>query len=348
MKFISPKLSLMKHDSRHRLFSRHRILLVLTALLLLLSSCGKALQTRYYLLEYVPMPPTDRMEKGPWPYTVRVKDFSIAEAFRRNQIVYRQSAHEMRFYNYELWAVRPEYLVTDMVFRHVVAAELFKSVNRGIEQSEPDFYLTGEVHAIEEYDNNKDWYAHLAITFKLTEITTGKDVWSKNYDYRKKVARQEPVYVVRELSYLLEAMVNNVVMEIDRYMIQVNPDLAVDRRDNNTGRHSPDSEPSSRNPGKNETSSLGSGRTFMIIDEKPREAPNTAPDPLPGAKKTSTTANESTEISQDQPEAPAEDSSDYQPEPPAEDSPDYIPAADLPPPDMNLAPPAPLKQKGNN
>jgi len=323
MKFSSAKLSL----------------LVMVLLLVLLSSCGKALQTRYYLLEYVPMPPRDRTEKKTWPYTVRVKDFSIAEAFRRNQIVYRQSAHEMRFYNYELWAVRPEYLVTDMVFRHVVAAELFKTVNRGIEQSEPDFYLTGEVHAIEEYDNNKDWYAHLAITFKLTDIATGKDVWSKNYDYRKKVARQEPVYVVRELSYLLETMVNNVVIEIDKYMMQINSDLAPATRENTGEPQSRGAKESARSPANTDKSSLGSGRTFMVIDEKPREAPTSAPDPLPGAKKAISSSNESA----DNPVSTSQDTAKPLTEPVP---PEIVPVVDLPPPDTNLAPPAPLKQQG--
>jgi ABC-type uncharacterized transport system auxiliary subunit len=195
-------------------------LLLMLASFLLLNGCfGSVPDTKYYLLDYVPTPPPERLEAGPYPYSLRIREFSVAEAFRRNQIVYRKSAHELLFYNYELWAVKPEYLVTDMAFRHLREANLFERIARTAEDRAPDFILHGEVTAIEEYDNNEKWYAHLAINFRLENARTREVLWAKPYDYRKEVKYQEPVYVIRALSFLLETIMNDVTKEVEEMVI---------------------------------------------------------------------------------------------------------------------------------
>lgn len=191
-------------------------LVALSVALLMLAGCfARVKENHYYLLDYVPTPPAERLAKGAYPYSLRVKDFDVAEAYRRNNIVYRQSPHELRFYSYELWAVKPEYLVTDMVFRHVETAKLFREVTRTLDMIEPEFVLSGQVTALEEYDNKDEWYAHLAMNMTLQNTRTRQLVWSKAWDYRKKVRQLEPVFVVRELSSLLEVIADEAVASLD-------------------------------------------------------------------------------------------------------------------------------------
>lgn len=191
-------------------------LVVLSAALLMLAGCfARVKENHYYLLDYVPTPSAERLAKGAYPYSLRVKDFDVAEAYRRNNIVYRQSPHELRFYSYELWAVKPEYLVTDMVYRHVETAKLFHEVTRTLDMVEPEYVLSGQVTALEEYDNKDEWYAHLAMNMTLQNTRTRQLVWSKAWDYRKKVRQLEPVFVVRELSSLLEVIADEAVASLD-------------------------------------------------------------------------------------------------------------------------------------
>lgn len=191
------------------------LLLLFASVFLLLGCFASVNENRYYLLDYVPTPPAERLEKGPYSYSLRIKDFEVGEAYRRNNLVYRKSPHELLFYNYELWAVKPEYLVTDMVFRHFEAADLFTNVTRTLDLVEPDFVLSGQVMALEEYDNENEWYAHIAMNMTLQNVRTREQVWSKAWDYRKKVRQLEPVFVVRELSALLEVIVEEAVASID-------------------------------------------------------------------------------------------------------------------------------------
>jgi ABC-type uncharacterized transport system auxiliary subunit len=176
---------------------------------------AKPMDTKYYVLDYLPTPPKERLEKGPYPFVVRVRDCNIAEAYRRAQIVYRQSANQMQFYSYHLWAVDPDRMINDLTVKHLKAAHLFDNVTRAVETYAPDFYLGCDIQAIEEYDNKDQWYAHLSVEYQLEDAKSNQVLWKKLYDLRKTVAQQEPVFVVRELSFLLETMNDKMVGELE-------------------------------------------------------------------------------------------------------------------------------------
>ncbi|MDR2594437.1 MAG: PqiC family protein [Fibromonadaceae bacterium] len=194
--------------------------LVLGLMVLIFTACsffGGVKENSYYQLDYVPTP-KEMHNENTYPYSVRIKDFDVSEAYRRNNIVYRQSPFQLRFYNYELWAVKPEYLVSDMLFRHLSAAKIFSDVRRSIDVEEPDFTISGTIRALEEYDNQDEWYAHLAMNMHLQENRTKRVLWSREWDYRKKVSNLETIYVVRGLSELLEYINNEAIADIDSVM----------------------------------------------------------------------------------------------------------------------------------
>lgn len=190
---------------------------VLAAAVLLLSGCffGRTVETQYYMLDYIPTPPPERLQKGPYPFSVRLRDPILAEAYKRSQIVYRQSAYQMQFYAFHLWVVDPDRMIGDLLIKHLRAARLFEVVSRTVESTPPDFQLTTDVQAIEEYDGPETWYAHLAIEYQLIHDKTGVVVWKKLYDVRKAVEAQEPVFVVRGLTALLENVNDDLVKDLE-------------------------------------------------------------------------------------------------------------------------------------
>lgn len=190
---------------------------LLAAALLLLSGCffGRTVETQYYMLDYIPTPPPERLQKGPYPFSVRLRDPILAEAYKRSQIVYRQSAYQMQFYAFHLWVVDPDRMIGDLLAKHLRAARLFEVTSRTVETTPPDFQLTTDVQAIEEYDGPETWYAHLAIEYQLINDKTGAVVWKKLYDVRKAVEAQEPVFVVRGLTALLENVNDQLVKDLE-------------------------------------------------------------------------------------------------------------------------------------
>lgn len=184
---------------------------------ILVSGCffAKPQVTQYYVLDYLPTPPKERLEKGSFPFVVRVRDCSISETYRRSQIVYRQSANQMQFYGLHLWAVDPDRMIGDLMVKHLKAAKLFDNVTRSVENYVPDFFMSCDIQAIEEYDSKDQWYAHLSIEYQLEDAKTNQIVWKKLYDLRKSVPQQEPVFIVRELSFLNESINERMVKELE-------------------------------------------------------------------------------------------------------------------------------------
>ena len=125
-----------------------RNLLLLLAISILVGCFGNAPISRYYLLDYVPTTPEPGQIKS-FPITVRIKDFSIAEAYGRPEIVYRKSAHELRFYNFHQWAVKPEHILSDMIFKHIQVSEIFSNTVKSVVDSDPDYVMKGQILAIE-------------------------------------------------------------------------------------------------------------------------------------------------------------------------------------------------------
>lgn len=197
-------------------FAMTRVVPALAAAALLITGCffAKPQVTQYYVLDYLPTPPKERLEKGPYPFVLRVRDCTIAEAYRRSQIVYRQSANQMQFYGLHLWAVDPDRMINDLAVKHLKAARLFDNVTRSVENYVPDFFLSCDIQAVEEYDSKEQWYAHLAVEYQLENAKTSQVVWKKLYDLRKTVPQQEPVYIVRELSFLLESANDRLTQEL--------------------------------------------------------------------------------------------------------------------------------------
>ena len=176
---------------------------------------SKPMETKYYVLDYIPTPSKERLEKGAYSYVLRTRDCNIAESYRRSQIVYRQSANQMEFYGYHLWAVDPERMIGDLLIKHLKAANLFENVTRTVENYIPDYYLGCDIQAIEEFDGKDNWYAHLAMEYQLEDAKSNQVVWKKIYDLRKNVSQHEPVYVVRELTSLLEVINNRMTQEME-------------------------------------------------------------------------------------------------------------------------------------
>ena len=194
---------------------------VCAAALLACSGCstlfGKMPVKQYYVLNYVPATIDDsRLTKTPYPVTLRLKEFDIEEAYARPQIVYRQSPFELLYYNYKLWAVKPNRMITDLVLKQLTAANLVGHiVERFDEGLKPGYELGGTVEALEEYDSDQLWFAHMAIRLALTRLSDGTVVYSRQFDNRKRVFNYSPEAVVQELSAILEFIMVNAMHDID-------------------------------------------------------------------------------------------------------------------------------------
>lgn len=173
---------------------------------------------RYYLLDYVPETSRARLEKGPWPTTVLVRNFELGEAYRRPELVFRTSAHELRYHWRDRWALRPEHVVSDMVRKHMLQVRLFRTIQNQYEEHEPAYELRGSVLSLEEYVTESTRFAHLDMRLDFIRLSDNRSLWGQDIDVRQEVKGEDPVLVVRALSALLEASVDRAVGAMDSVM----------------------------------------------------------------------------------------------------------------------------------
>ena len=180
------------------------------------SGCTTVPEVRYFSMAYVLLP-----QKSPaavTPFTLRVRELDIAPAYERERIVYRYSPYEFMYYNYMLWAVKPQRMVTDLLTRHLDRAGLFTAVATEFGEQKPIFELSGSILSLEELDSGTEWYAHLAIAFRLTRYRDERALWSYTIDARKQVFNKAPVYVVKALSELMEEEMTKMLGKLDPFV----------------------------------------------------------------------------------------------------------------------------------
>lgn len=199
---------------------RKRIVYPLALAVLLTAGCGSVPTKQYYVLNYLPSM-NKRQNPNPYPITIRLKEFNIEEAYNRPQIVYRQSPFQLKYYVYRVWAVKPTRMITDLVHKHLVSANLASSIVRRFDEGKkPDYELSGIIEALEEYDSEELWFAHLAFRINLVRTGDGRVLYTRRFDLRKKVYQKEPEFVIREMSALMEYAMTQAVHDMDIKLAQ--------------------------------------------------------------------------------------------------------------------------------
>jgi len=192
---------------------------LLTGCGILLAGCGimnsPSLVRNYYTLDYVPHSAPLPASQRPYPYALQVGKFEVERATNRQNIVYRFSRNQLQYYERERWAVRPNDMIRDMVYKHLSEARLCSRLGLEFPDRRPDFRLEGMVEALERLDAGDLFFGHLAMTMKLVQVETGTEVWVHSFDQRRRVGSREMNRTVQAISDILQAEMNVVVAELD-------------------------------------------------------------------------------------------------------------------------------------
>jgi ABC-type uncharacterized transport system auxiliary subunit len=189
-------------------------------------ACSSVPEYTYFTMAYSLLPQEE--SKTPVAGSLRIRDLEITPAYDKDKMVYRFSPYQFQYYNYMLWAVKPNKMVSELVVRHMEHVGLFKVVSRDYGEARPDYELSGTLEAIEELDSGDEWFAHLAFSLRLTRYRDEVVIWSRRVDAKKRVYNKAPVYVVKALSQLMEEQMGQVVEELRVHLAKL-PRSAGDR-----------------------------------------------------------------------------------------------------------------------
>ncbi|MBQ9243758.1 MAG: membrane integrity-associated transporter subunit PqiC [Proteobacteria bacterium] len=208
---------MIKRSHSDRLKHAAISLLLLLGTLCLTSCFGsKTPERTYFSIDYaLNTQPSEATPK--YPKTVVIQNISTALAYDRQEIVYRANPYEFQYYWYRLWASKPRKMLGELITSHLRYTNLFQHVSSTIEDKLPDYLLDINISAIEELDvSDTEWYAHLGLHFTLQRPEDNTTVWTYQFDAKRPVASNQPVYVVKAMSELLDAELVKAFQDLDR------------------------------------------------------------------------------------------------------------------------------------
>ena len=198
-------------------FPRGVVLLAILVFLCVITSCfsNNAPDRTYFSIDYaLGQQPSYSCAK--FDRSVMIQNASSIIAYDRQEIVYRANPYEFQYYWYRLWASKPRKMLRELIASHLRYTNLFRSVSLTVEDRLPDYALEVEITSIEEMDvSEKEWYAHLGLRFTLVHLETNANVWTYEFDARRPVADNKPVYVVKAMSELLDAELVKAFRDLD-------------------------------------------------------------------------------------------------------------------------------------
>lgn len=146
---------------------------------------------------------------------VHVKKFTIDPAYQRTNIVYRESPYDFMFYDLDLWATRPEQMLTQVAGEYLIKSNMFKSVDLK-PMGKPDFELLGNVDAIEEIDEGNSQEAHLAVQLTFRKVGEDAPLWEKRYDERQSMNKRDAHSAAEALSKLYAKYMQDALENISK------------------------------------------------------------------------------------------------------------------------------------
>lgn len=182
-----------------------------------LTACfsNKTPERSYFSIDYT-LGTQPRYETPKFESTLVVNNVTSILAYDRQEIVYRNNPYEFQYYWYRLWASKPRKMLRELITGHLRYTQLFSEVSTSISDRLPDYSLDIEIEAIEELDaSDTQWFAHLALQLTLQRMTDNVVLWNYSLDAKRPVASNQPVYVVKAMSELLDEEMVKALNDLD-------------------------------------------------------------------------------------------------------------------------------------
>ena len=183
--------------------------------LLVASACGSLPQRHYYTL--TGQPPAKSFEK-PFPIKLRVADLGVSRSYRREELVIRTDAHELTFVRARRWSEPVERMISMLVRQQVKRSGIAAEVQDETSTTDADFVLGGEIEAVEQLEDGRDRFAHLAVTFRLLRVHDDTSVWTFRTDTRRPVSGASSRSTARVLSDILASQTDQALADLATFL----------------------------------------------------------------------------------------------------------------------------------
>ena len=178
-----------------------------------LAGCmGKIKYPTYYTLSLAPAvdPPP---KSGPLA-SIAVREFQAPAYLREGPIVYLVSPEEIGFYEYHRWAVDPRQAITHAIIERLRTSGNFTLVKPYDGRNDVDYILSGRLEKLDEVDYEGGVRVEVALSAQVTDLHSGKTVWTNSAAEKAKVEERKVSAVVSQMSNLTDRSIEELLKSL--------------------------------------------------------------------------------------------------------------------------------------
>ena len=178
-----------------------RLLPLMVPVLLFWLGCTSAADKRYFQL-HIP-PPSSKPATPALSGKAYIPDARVDKVYEGYRLVYRYSPYQLDYYNYEFWIKKPGRMISESMAAYFGERSVFSRVTRQNGDEKPDWIIASEVTALEEFDQPKELFAHLAMKIRVIDTRSGNTVMTHSFNRMDRLARRDSRLLPLVLSEIL-------------------------------------------------------------------------------------------------------------------------------------------------
>jgi uncharacterized lipoprotein YmbA len=182
---------------------------------LLMASCASIRYPTYYALNVAPAP-KPAADDGQRSVAVAVRRFETADYIRQGRIVYRETPHEIGFYDYHRWAADPGATITTAMIDALRSARLFSAVVPYDGQEKQDCVLSGRLARLDEVDYGGGVRVEARLVAELVNRRTGETMWTGEASETSNIETRTVASVVGAMSHAVETSIDRLIASMDQ------------------------------------------------------------------------------------------------------------------------------------
>ena len=181
-------------------------IIIIIASMLILSSCisEKRVVRKYYTLE---IPEEVNITKydiaASVPGKCEIEQVSVNSVYAKNQIVNRNDSHEITYYMYHQWAVRPDEAIRELLYTYLDNKNLFGRIATRFSMSVPEYRMETSISRLEIIEGKKFFSAHIKLKLELVLNKNDSILISHHADRTEPLKRKDLNLFAGELSNIL-------------------------------------------------------------------------------------------------------------------------------------------------
>jgi ABC-type uncharacterized transport system auxiliary subunit len=187
--------------------------------LLLVGGClgrGDFTPIRYYSVDSLPVSVAPAARS--WPIPLGVRPFTAATRYR-DRILYRLSAVEVGFYQYDRWVEPPEEMVTRVLIAALSTSGLFRQVVPVDVVQLPAWLLSGELIRFDEVRDAGGSRAECWVRVEVQQAHDERLLWTDVLKATEPLAAETPEALARAMSRAVQQVAVGLIARLEQAVL---------------------------------------------------------------------------------------------------------------------------------